>query len=138
MKKFPRITETEWQVMRVIWEKHPETAAEIIKQLSEQDSKWHPKTVRTLLARLVEKGALGYETMGRSYVYEPLVNEKEAIAEASDSFFDRVLGSSLKPMLAHFVEQDRLSKTEVEELRTLLNEAAAKSTSGSKRKGKKS
>jgi BlaI family penicillinase repressor len=122
MKRTPRISDTEWEVMRVIWAKHPITAAEVIERLSASDPSWHPKTARTLLARLVQKQALDYEAQGRTYVYEPLVRERECIAAASESFVARVLGGSLKPLLAHFVERPELTQEDLEDLRRLLDE----------------
>jgi BlaI family penicillinase repressor len=123
MKSIPKISDTEWEIMRVAWMKHPITANEIIDELLAADPSWHPKTVRTLLARLVQKKALGYEERGRTYVYSPLVTEQECLATASESFLERFFGGSLKPMLAHFVGQQRLTKKEVEELCNLLSEA---------------
>lgn len=126
MKNTPNISDAEWEVMRAIWEKHPITAAEIIERLSRLTPPWHPKTVRTLLARLVKKGALKYAEIGRSYQYTPLVSEEECVAAESDSFVERIFGGSLKPMLAHFIEQKRLSRADIEELRALLDSPSAK------------
>jgi BlaI family penicillinase repressor len=119
--KTPKISDTEWEVMRVIWAKHPITAAEIIERLVAADPSWHPKTARTLLARLVRKQALDYEPQGRSYVYEPLISEKECVAVASESFIARVFGGSLRPLLAHFVERQKLTSQDLEEVRRLLD-----------------
>jgi BlaI family penicillinase repressor len=121
MKPVPRISETEWEVMRVVWERHPITAAQVIAQLTRQDPTWHPKTIRTFLARLVRKRALDYECQGRRYVYEPLVTEQASTDAASQSFLERVFGGSLRPMLAHFVRSRRLSRREVEELKRILD-----------------
>lgn len=118
MKSTPRISDTEWEIMRVVWLKHPLTANEILSRLSG----WHPKTARTLLARLVQKGALDYEARGRTYVYSPLVSETDCVATASESFLDRVFGGSLKPMLAHFVERQKLTRKDLQELDKLLDE----------------
>jgi BlaI family penicillinase repressor len=120
MKTVPRISETEWEVMRAVWAGHPATATVIIERLSRADPSWHPKTAKTLLARLVQKKALDYEPQGRSYVYEPLVSERDCVAAASVSFLERVFGGSLKPLLAHFVESHRLTKKDLDELRELL------------------
>ena len=122
MNKNPKISDTEWELMRVVWTKHPVTAAEIIEQLTASDPSWHPKTARTLLARLVQKKALGYEAQGRSYVYNPLVSESDCVASASESFVARVFGGSLRPLLAHFVERQKLTGQDLEELRRLLDE----------------
>jgi BlaI family penicillinase repressor len=126
MKAVPHITETEWEVMRIIWSKHPIGAGEVIARLIEQDATWHPKTARTLLARLVQKGALDYEAHGRAYRYEPRVSEAECRAAASQTFLDRVFGGSLRPMLTHFVEQRRITKQDLKELSDLLEGTAVK------------
>jgi len=122
MKRVPRISETEWEVMKVLWAKAPRSAGEVIETLTSADPTWHPRTVKTFLTRLVGKKALGFRKEGRSYLYRPLVKETECVAAASDSFLERVFGGSLKPMLAHFVEQKRLSPEEIRELRNLLDE----------------
>jgi BlaI family penicillinase repressor len=136
MPRTPRISDTEWEIMRIIWAQHPLTAADIVARLISSDPSWHPKTARTLLARLVEKKALDYEERGRVYVYEPRVTEAECVAAASGSFVERVFGGSLKPMLAHFIEQKQLTRAELDELRGLLDEQTDTS-SAPKRKGPK-
>lgn len=120
--KRPRISETEWEVMKVIWAQAPCSASEIIAALAKTDPSWHPKTIKTYLNRLVRKGALGFQKEGREYLYRPLVRENECISQASESFLSRVFGGSLKPMLAHFVEHKKLSAEEIRELKDLLNE----------------
>ena len=137
MKPSPKISDTEWEIMRVVWAHHPITAADLIARLTAADPTWHPKTARTLLARLVEKKALDYEERGRVYVYEPRVTEAECIAVASGSFLERVFGGSLKPMLAHFVEQRRLTREELDELRALLDESQGTAAPAPKKKGTK-
>jgi BlaI family transcriptional regulator, penicillinase repressor len=121
MKAVPKISDTEWEVMRVVWDKHPIAARDVIQQLAESDASWHPKTVRTLLARLVRKEALRFDSANRAYLYWPLVAEHECVAVASESFLERVFGGSLKPMLAHFVGEGRLTEKELDDLRKLLN-----------------
>ena len=135
MKNTPKISDTEWEIMRVVWARHPVTAADIIAQLTAADPSWHPKTARTLLARLVEKQALDYEERGRVYVYQPRVTEAECVAAASGSFVERVFGGSLKPMLAHFIEQRRLSREELDELRRLLDTPPETSRVPQRKKG---
>jgi BlaI family transcriptional regulator, penicillinase repressor len=122
MKTVPRISETEWKVMKVLWTRSPRSAGEVIDALSGAGPDWHPKTIKTFLNRLVGKKALGYSKEGRAYLYRPLVTEQECIDAASESFLDRVFGGSLKPMLAHFVERKKLSSKEIAELKKLLEE----------------
>jgi BlaI family penicillinase repressor len=121
MKSFPRISGAEWQVMKAVWQHSPCTADEIIARLAKSDPTSHPKTTRTFLNRLVKKRALAFEREGRIYLYKPLVTERECIDAASESFLERVFGGSLKPMLAHFIEQKKLSPQEIRELRDILN-----------------
>lgn len=121
MKGTPRISETEWEIMKVIWAHGPLTAAAVLELLRAQDPEWHPKTCKTLLGRLVRKGALGYEEQGRAYLYRAMRSEAECVAAVSESFLQRVFGGGLKPMLAHFMESRRLSPGEVKELRRILD-----------------
>ena len=120
MKSVPKISETEWEGMKVVWAKAPISAAEIIQSLTVVDPTWHPKTAKTLLNRLVKKRALGFEQEGRAYLYRPLVKEKDCAIAESESFLDRVFGGSLKPMLAQLVEGKKLSQAEIRELKRLL------------------
>lgn len=120
MKKTPRISETEWELMRVVWTQSPCSAGQIIEVLTHRDPTWHPKTVKAFINRLVKKGALGFEKEGRAYLYRPVVKEEDCVAAASESFLERVFGGSLKPMLAHFVERKKLSEAEIRELRRVL------------------
>lgn len=122
MAALPRISETEWEIMRVVWGKNPITAAEIIDELAKADSTWHPVTAKTLINRLVKKGALGFDQEGRAYLYRPLVSERECVNAVSASFLERVFGGSLSGMVAHFVEHRKLSTKQVRELRKVLDE----------------
>ncbi len=125
MSATPRISEAEWEVMKICWNRSPVTAQEIIDRLAALDD-WHPKTVKTLLNRLVKKRALGFKKDGRAYLYHPLVTEKDCVSAESRSFLDRVFGGSLRPMLAHFVEHQKLSSSEISELKTLLKQQEKK------------
>jgi BlaI family penicillinase repressor len=121
MKKIPRISETEWEVMKVVWAKGPCSAGEIVEALLGAAPSRHPKTIKTYLGRLTAKKALGFRKDGRGYLYRPLVTENECVKAVSQSFLDRVFAGSVKPMLAHFVEQKRLSAGEIQELKRLLD-----------------
>ena len=122
MKPIPKISETEWEVMQVLWAKSPLAAGEIIDALMAADSTWHPKTAKTLLNRLVRKKALGFQKDGRAYLYRPLVKEVDCVKAVSESFLERVFGGSLTPLLAHFVEHRKLSAAEIRELKRLLED----------------
>ena len=107
--------------MRVVWETHPLTAREIADRL-EPHKGWSERTVKTLIARLVKKDALGYRQDGKRYAYSPAVSRERCVAAASDSFLERVFGGSASPLLAYFLRGKKLSPSEIAELRALLEE----------------
>jgi len=120
MRAPPRISETEWEVMRVVWSQAPCSAEQIIAALRQSDPSWHPRTAKAFLNRLVKKKILGFSRDGRAYLYRPRVRREDCVDAASESFLKRFFGGSLKPMLAHFVQRDKLSPAEIRELRRLL------------------
>jgi BlaI family penicillinase repressor len=120
MQKPSRISETEWEVMKVVWSQGPCSAGQIIAALQQVDASWHPRTAKAYLNRLVKKNVLGFRKEGRAYLYRPMVREEDCVEAASDSFLERVFGGSLKPMLAHFVQRAKLTPDEIRELRRLL------------------
>lgn len=122
----PRISETEWEIMNVVWTKGPSAAAGIIEVLQAADPSWHPKTVGTLLNRLVRKRALAFRKEGRGYIYSALVRREACVAAESESFLKRLFGGSFKPMLAYMVENKKLSPREIVELRAILNQTDEK------------
>lgn len=121
MKKLPRISEAEWQVMKVVWGRGRATTNDVVDALAPATD-WKPKTIMTMLKRLVDKGALGYTQKGRIYEYFARVGEVECEKAESRSFLARVYGGSLKPMLSHFLEEDALSKEDIEDLKRMLDE----------------
>ena len=112
----PPITVAEWELMNVLWE-GPRTALEIAEALER-----HPKTVKTLLGRLVRKGVLRYREEGNRYVYSPAIPRQRYVKEESASFIERVFGGETTPALLHFVRSTKLSDAEIDELRKLLDE----------------
>ena len=119
MKQIPKISESEWQVMKLLWAKSPSTANEIVEALPA--TTWKPKTIKTLINRLVKKQALGYEKKGRQYHYYPLVDKAECIGTESRSFLKRVYDGATKPMLAAFLENEDLSPKDIKDLKQILN-----------------
>ena len=121
MNQMPHISEAEWKIMKICWGTSPISAQDIILRAG-AGNEWHPKTVKTMLNRLVKKGALGFKKEGRAYLYEPLVAENDCVTAESKSFLERVFGGALQPMLAHFVENQKLSPQEISQLKTLLKQ----------------
>lgn len=120
MAALPQISEAEYEVMKVVWKYAPINTNEITEKLL-KTTVWSPKTIQTLIKRLVTKGALSYEKQGRVFVYTPLVLEREYVGQESRSFLKRFYGGDITAMLSAYIENDGLSDTELEQLRTLLS-----------------
>ncbi|MCS7460395.1 penicillinase repressor BlaI [Paenibacillus doosanensis] len=117
----PKISEAEWEVMKVLWNRSPLTANEVIEALQNVTA-WKPKTIRTLLNRLVEKQAIDINRDGKVFAYFPLVQEDECRRAEADSFLKRIYGGAFKPMLVHFIKEEKLSPDDIKELRSILDE----------------
>ena len=147
MSKVPRISEAEWEVMRVFWPREAGadeqgagwgadrahtsapagsdssaglTALEVVDLLGRHD--WRPTTVKTLISRLVKKRALGFRESGRVYYYYPLLTRDECVRAESHSFLKRVYGGALQPMLVDFIREGTLTVEELKDLKHLLDE----------------
>jgi BlaI family transcriptional regulator, penicillinase repressor len=127
MQEKPPISDAEWLVMQVVWAKSPITAADVVEQLAAK-TQWKPKTVMTLLNRLVKKGLLGFDKRGRAYHYYPLVEQARCVKAESRSFVERVYGGAMKPILVDFLEEADLSPQDVEELKRILDKGVRHDT----------
>ncbi len=130
----PSISNAEWEVMKPLWEKGPMAARDVYAALPEGHG-WAYKTVKTLLSRLVAKGALDYEEIGNSYLYRAVYSRDQITRKEMRKFIDRVTDGALGPVLAHFVKERNLSEKEIARLRQLLDEKEHQAKSKSK-KGK--
>ncbi len=115
----PSLSDAEWEVMNVLWARaEPMAARDVHAALGHRD--WAMSTVRTLLSRLVAKGAIHFEAVANAYLYRPAI-EREALARRElPGFIDRVLGGALTPALLRFIEQRGLTDDEADRLRELL------------------
>jgi BlaI family penicillinase repressor len=121
MTTAPRISEAEWEVMKALWKKSPRRAQEIIQDLS-PSTKWSPATIKTLLNRLVGKGALRFVKEGKAYLYSPAYSEKDFRAAEADSFLSRIFDGALSPMISHFVQSRHLTQKEWDALEQMMRE----------------
>ncbi|MCK9860635.1 MULTISPECIES: BlaI/MecI/CopY family transcriptional regulator [Paenibacillus] len=122
MKEMSRISDAEWEVMKVLWAKSPMNASEVIEALAGVND-WSPKTIRTLLTRLVQKEVITFDSHSKPYVYTPLVTEEETTRAETESFLKRLYGSvALKPMLVNFLKHEKLSQEDIDELKSILDE----------------
>ena len=106
--------------MKVVWEQAPVTANQVVEALERQRN-WKPKTIHTLLRRLVHKGALDFDKKGREHHFRPRVDSADYSHAASRSFLTRFFGGEVAPFLACFLEREKLSRREIEELRRILD-----------------
>lgn len=120
MRKLPQISEAEFEVMKVVWKYAPINTNEITEKLI-QTTDWSPKTIQTLIKRLVSKKALTYEKQSRVFVYTPLVKEDEYIRQESNTFLKRYYDGNITSMLTSYLEDDKLSETDIDTLRHLLS-----------------
>ncbi|MCB1079797.1 MAG: BlaI/MecI/CopY family transcriptional regulator [Verrucomicrobiae bacterium] len=123
MGQIPRISDAEWKIMEIAWESPPIAAQQVLDALGKREN-WKAQTIKTLIGRLVKKGALSYEIEGNRYLYSPLISREAAVAEETGSFLDRVARGSVAPLLSHLVETRKpLDADEIEALRSLLRQA---------------
>lgn len=123
--KPPRISDAEWEVMKVIWPNSPSSAAQVISALAASKA-WSVGTIKTLLNRLHSKGALRFEKVGKSYLYYPTVTEEQIKTVETKSFVDRVFDGEFSPMVAHFARSRKLSEEDLDELERILKEGRKK------------
>jgi predicted transcriptional regulator len=115
------ISEAEAQVMQVLWERNPRSADEVVAALA-SSTHWAEPTVKTLLNRLLNKGAIEATRDGRRYLYSPVLARQAWVAQQSEGLLQRLFDGRVAPLVAHFSERGRLSEADVAELRKLLEE----------------
>jgi BlaI family penicillinase repressor len=120
-RELPRIADSEWRVMQVLWEHNPQTANEVVNALSGQ-VKWKSRTIKTLISRLVKKGAVKVTEEGYRYRYSAAVDESTCIRSETKSFVRRVYQGTMKPALAAFLEDADLSDQEIDALQKVLDQ----------------
>jgi BlaI family penicillinase repressor len=113
------ISNAELSVMQVLWQRQPLSANDVVAALG-NDKDWHEKTVKTLLNRLVSKGALGFDKDGRAYLYYPLIAEQDYKLEQSRSFIERIFAGRVAPLVAGFASQNKLNADDVQQLKQLI------------------
>jgi BlaI family penicillinase repressor len=127
--KNARISESEWEVMRVLWDAdRPLTAAEIIERVSQRlegRTDWKPKTVRTFLNRLAKKQVISAEKIGpvgfELLHYAPLVDEPSTLHAEQETFLGRFFGGTIQSMLAAYIESGNITQADLRELREMID-----------------
>src|SRR5438874_2104817 len=116
MNKLVQISDSEWVVMEVLWRSESGTAADVIAELADARD-WNHRTVRTLLTRLVGKGALEARMAGHRYVYRPAVKRDKCVRLESRSFLDKVFAGDAAELLLHFARHSKITAAQIEQLR---------------------
>ncbi len=115
------ISDAEAVVMEVLWQRHPQGADEVVSALSAR-SDWAEPTIKTLLNRLLNKGAIRAERDGRRYLYSPVLTREAWVAQQSEGLLERLFGGRVAPLVAHFSERGKLSEADIAELKRLIGE----------------
>ena len=122
-----RISGAEHEVMEVLWRDSPLTAIQVAERVAKSrastansDRQWSTRTVKTLLSRLLAKGALVHEEQGRRYLYRPAVVREDYVAQESHRLLDRLFEGRITPLVAHLAERQVLSEQDIAEIEALL------------------
>ncbi|MED4128879.1 penicillinase repressor BlaI [Shouchella miscanthi] len=120
-KTMPSISDAEWEVMKVLWKNPPKSARQVVTELKALVD-WKPKTIRTHLDRLTKKEIIKVNRDERLYTFTPLFSEDECKRAETNSFIKRVHDGTTKSMMLQFIKDETLTKEDLQELRSLLDE----------------
>lgn len=120
-----QISEAESVVMDVLWQRQPCAAEDVVAALA-NTQEWQEATIKTLLNRLLKKGAITATKDGRRYLYVPTLRREEWVLGESQGLLERLFDGRVVPLVAHFSEHRKLSKKDIAELRALLDGIDAK------------
>ena len=107
--------------MELLW-RHGPMRSEHVVEILMAPQKWREPTIKTLLSRLLKKGAIRAEKEGRRYVYSPVLTRDDWLSQESKGLLDRLFGGRVAPLVAHFGRHGRLSKKDIAELKRMIAE----------------
>jgi len=116
-----RISEGEQAVMEVLWAESPLTATEVAERIPDERG-WSERTVKTMLGRLLTKGALVHEEDGRRYLYRPAVERADYAMRETRKLVDRLFGGRAAPLVAQLAANEGLTQQDIAELEALLKD----------------
>ena len=119
-----QLSETEWKVMRVVWKRHPASVRDVFEAL-EPDTSWAYSTVKTILSRLAEKGAVSVTKRGNASLFAPTVSAGDARRSALKALLDRAFDGTFGGLVQHLADEGDLSDRDRSELAELLAQEAA-------------
>ena len=114
-----RISDSEFIVMEALWHQHPLTA-EMVVEATATKNNWKGNTVRTMLNRLLKKGAINAERIDRKNFYTPALSREKVIGAKSETFLKQLFDGRLAPLVSHLSKDKRLSAEDVAELKLLI------------------
>lgn len=120
-EQLPQISEAEYEIMKIIWNKNPISTNDVCQEISNSHD-WSPKTVHTLLSRLYNKKAVTYEKKNRMYYYSPLIRQEDYLNQENNTFLNRFYNGKVGSMFSTFLNEKNLSEQELEELYEMLRE----------------
>ena len=120
VEKMPPISEAEFEVMKVVWEYAPVNTNEVIERLTKKTD-WKTKTIQTLLARLVKKGALSFTKDGRVFVYTPAVEKSNYLKTQGRSFLNRFYEGDLNSLVLSMIEAGDQTAEELNALYEIIH-----------------
>jgi predicted transcriptional regulator len=115
------ISEAESVVMEVLWRTSPLATEDVVSALHGKQE-WQESTVKTLLNRLLKKGAISAERDGRRYLYAPVMQREQWLSNESEGLLERLFGGRVAPLVAHFSKQKKLTKKDLAELKRVIEE----------------
>ncbi|HEY2346127.1 MAG TPA: BlaI/MecI/CopY family transcriptional regulator [Xanthomonadaceae bacterium] len=116
-----RISEAESVIMELLWKRNPLGADEVVTALAKTQD-WQEPTIKTLLNRLLRKGAISAGRDGRRFLYEPVLQRDDWVHHESEGLLDRLFDGRVAPLVAHFSERRKLGRKDLAELRKLIEE----------------
>jgi predicted transcriptional regulator len=115
------LSKAEFDVLDALWINYPANASQIIDRLSD-DKQWHEKTIKTLLGRLVKKGALTFEKDGRQYIYTPSINRADYTLKESQQFIQRLFSGRIATLVSGFAQSQQLSQQDIDDLKKVIDD----------------
>lgn len=115
------ISNSEWEVMRIVWTLGHASSAQIIDELQAKKN-WTESTIKTLLRRLVQKDLLATKQDGRRFIYSALVNQTEVMVEAADDLLNRMCDMHKGEVILELLQKAPISKTDLQKMITVINE----------------
>jgi len=123
MKKLPAISDAEWDVMKVVWDHGPLASGDVVRHLADEKA-WKPRTIKTLLARLVRKGAVAAVSADGKFLYSAKVQRDALARREAKGFLARVFDGAVAPALVHLIQESQLSPRQIQELKEILDREA--------------